>query len=106
MHVFVPRFRVGWIIISSGAFMALSESEEDPKTFVCRHLEGDWGDMSPGNWAENEYALKHGERLFSVYHTRHGRKLYVLTEANRYWTTIFLPDEGSEKETACEPPPK
>jgi hypothetical protein len=109
MHVYAPRFRVGWIIISPGAFLALVESEEDPKTFVSRHLEGDWGDVSPGNWAENEYALKHGERVFSVYHTRHGRKLYVMTEANRYATTIFLPEseEGFDpKEASCERPRK
>ena len=64
------------------------------------------GRCKPGNWAENEYALKHGERLFSVYHTRHGRKLYVLTEANRYATTIFLPEtevDSEGKEASCEP---
>jgi len=38
-------------------------------------------------------------RLFSIYHTRHGRKLWVVTEGNRYATTILLPpEEGEGKE--------
>jgi hypothetical protein len=97
MHVFVPRFRVGWIMISPDTLVALVESQEDPKTFVYRHISGDWGDVGPADWAENEFALRHGERLFSVYHTRHGRKIWVLTEANRYATTIFLPEGDSEE---------
>jgi hypothetical protein len=92
-QIVIPRFRVGWILIAPGALVALVESQEDPRTFVSRHLEGDWGDVGPADWAENEYALRHGERLVSVYHTRHGRKLWVVTEANRYATTILLPHD-------------
>jgi hypothetical protein len=93
VRIVVPRFRVGWMLVTPGALVALVEAQEDPKDFVSRHLEGDWGDVGPDDWAENEYALRHGERLFSVYHTRHGRKLYVLTEASRYATTILLSEE-------------
>lgn len=93
MQIVIPRFRVGWILITPGALVALVESEEDPRSYVHRHLEGDWGDVGPADWAKNEYAVRHGERLFSTYRTQHGRKLVVVTEANRYATTILLPEE-------------
>ena len=93
MYILSPRFTVGWLGVSPGALVALLESQEDPKSFIYRHVKGDWGDLGPADWAENEFAVTHGERLFSIYHTRHGRKLYVLTEANRYATTILLPED-------------
>jgi hypothetical protein len=92
-QIVIPRFRVGWMVVTPGALVALVESQEDPRTFVSRHIQGDWGDVGPAEGAENEFAMRHGERLFSVYHTRHGRKLCVLTEANRYATTILLPED-------------
>jgi hypothetical protein len=96
VHIISPRFRVRWIVITPGALVALLESQEDPQTLVYRHIQGDWGDLGPAEWAENEYAVTHGERLVSVYHTRHGRKLWVVTEPSRYATTILLPDDQSE----------
>jgi len=93
VHIISPRFTVRWVILTPGALVALVESQEDPKSFVYRHMKGDWGDLGPAEWAENEYAVRHSERLFSVYHTRHGRTLHVVTEANRYATTILLPED-------------
>jgi hypothetical protein len=96
-----PRFTVGWLILTPGALFALVEAQEDPKSYICRHLKGDWGDVDPALWAANQYAVRHGERIFSVYHTRHGRTLWVTTEASRYATTILLPQEHPEgKESA------
>jgi hypothetical protein len=97
-QIVIPRFRVGWILITPGALVALVESQEDPRIFVSRHIEGDWGDVGPSEWAENEFAVRHGERLYSVYHTRHGRKLWVMTEANRCATTILLSENLSPSE--------
>jgi hypothetical protein len=98
VQIVIPRFRVGWMVITPGALVALLEAREDPKTFVYRHMEGDWSDVGPADWAANEYGVRHGERLFSVYHTRHGRKLWVVTEANRYATTILLSEDLSPSE--------
>jgi hypothetical protein len=93
VQIVIARFKVGWLLITPGALVALVEAQETPESFVYRHIQGDWGDVSPEDWAENEYAVAHSERLFSVYYTRHGRKLWVITEANRYATTILLPEE-------------
>lgn len=101
MHIISPRFTIGWMIVTPEALFALLEAQEDPKTFLYRHMKGDWGDIGPDGWADNEYALRHGEQLFSTYHTQHGRKLCVVTEASRYAATILVPHEREEgKETA------
>ena len=102
-----PRFTVGWLILTPGALFALVEAQEDPRAFINRHLIGDWGDAGPAEWAANEYAVRHGHSLFSVYHTRHGRTLWVMTEASRYSTTILLPQEHPQgKESKCPRPPQ
>jgi hypothetical protein len=98
VHIISPRFTVRWLIITPRALVALVEAQEDPKSFIYRHVKGDWGDLGPEGWAENEYAVRHGERLFSIYQTRHGRQLYVLTEANRYATTILVPEDFGTSE--------
>jgi hypothetical protein len=93
VYIVTPRFMIGWILVTPGALVALVEAQEDPKTFLYRHIQGDWGDVGPKDWAANEEALRFGERLFSIYHTRKGVKLWVITEADRYSTTILLPEE-------------
>ena len=41
---------------------------------------------------ENELSLKHGWRLLSSYPVGEGR-VWIITEANRSYTTILLPEE-------------
>ena len=41
----------------------------------------------------NDDALRDGERLFSVYYTSKGIKIWVITEADRSSTCILLPEE-------------
>jgi hypothetical protein len=88
VQIVIPRFKPGWIVITPGALVALVEAKEAPETLIYRHIQGDWGDVGPADWAENDYALRHGERLVSVYHTRHGRELRVMTEPNRLASMI------------------
>lgn len=45
METLQPRFTVGWLILTPGALFALVEAQEDPKSYICRHLKGDWGDI-------------------------------------------------------------
>ncbi|HEX4497252.1 MAG TPA: hypothetical protein VIE43_16385 [Thermoanaerobaculia bacterium] len=101
MSIVVPRFKPGWIVITPGALVALVEAKEDPETLIYRHIRGDWGDVGPADWAENEYALRHGERLISVYHTRHGRELRVMTEPDRIASVVVALE--TERPTKGDP---
>lgn len=58
-----------------------------------RHLAGDWGEVGKEDRAENEFSLREGFRLFSVYRTKAGVKFWIITEADRSVTTVLLPSE-------------
>jgi len=60
---------------------------------IERHLNGDWGDVCPSDWQLNEDALKHGDRLLSVYHTHDDVKFWIITESDRSATTVLLPSD-------------
>jgi hypothetical protein len=57
-----------------------------------RHAQGDWGDLCPEDKAENEDALKVGNRILSAY-TINGTKIWIITEWDRSVTTILFPSE-------------
>ena len=93
IEIATPKFRLGKLVATAGALDALTESGQSPMEFVGRHLQGDWGDCCQEDRQANEDALKNGDRLFSVYRTAKGVKLWVITEADRSVTTILLPSE-------------
>ena len=75
-----------------GALEALREAGEDPLSYLSRHASGDWGDLDPHDRRENGLALKHGRRLLCSYPVGEGR-VWVITEADRSYTTLLLPEE-------------
>lgn len=86
-----PLFELGRVVSTPGALAAISR--EDIENALKRHHRGDWGDIGPSDWAENESSLKEGLRLFSVYHSQKGEKFWVITEADRSSTCVLLPSE-------------
>lgn len=87
------KFRLGQTVATPGALEALKDAGQSPLEFLVRHARGDWGDCSAEDKTENELSLKEGFRIFSVYHTNKGVKLWVITEADRSSTCILLPSE-------------
>jgi len=49
--------------------------------------------VSPSDWKQNDYALKHGLRLLSSYRSESGTKFWIITEADRSATTVLLPED-------------
>jgi hypothetical protein len=105
------RFSLGQLYATPGALSALatawnigkpysvqraSESEDRMSLvlpYVRRHAWGDWGDVGPEDAQANERALHEGSRVFSAYALATGKRLWVITEADRTSTTVLLPDE-------------
>ena len=58
-----------------------------------RHARGDWGDLNPDDYRQNELALREGGRLLSVYSDRRDIRFWIITEADRAVTTVLLPAE-------------
>jgi hypothetical protein len=87
------KFEFGQLAATPGALEALEESGQTPDFFLARHVGGDWGDVDREDLALNGQALVDGSRLLSAYRTLKGKKLWVITEADRSVTTILLPSE-------------
>ncbi len=91
MRVFAVglRFHPGRLMITRNAKDVLPHMEVNAA--IKQHLNGDWGDVCPSDWQLNEDALKHGDRLLSVYHTHDDVKFWIITESDRSATTVLLP---------------
>jgi hypothetical protein len=87
------KFGIGTLVATPGALAALTEAGQSPMHFVSRHVVGDWGDCCTEDRQANENALRDGARLFSVYKTANGVKIWVITEADRSSTCVLLPEE-------------
>ena len=85
------RFPLGGIFIAPRAREILDI--DDVVEFLRRHAQGDWGECDPFDARANEVALQQGTRLLSVYRSKQGEKIWLLTEADRSATTILLPSE-------------
>lgn len=89
-------------VVATSSIHSLMSSDLSFHTFIytslMRHEEGDWGEVCEENHESNKLALISGHRLFSVHecgsvHQEYGRKIYVITEADRTATTVLWPWE-------------
>ena len=87
------RFRLGRTVATPGALAALRATGEDPATFMDRHVTGDWGNLSDDDKQANEDALFNEERILSAYALADGTRIYIITEADRSYTTLLLSEE-------------
>ncbi len=86
------RLPLGRVVATPGALQLLRDAGEDPLHLLSRHASGDWGELGGFDRHENELAVREGLRIFSAYETPSGRA-WVITEADRSSTTVFLPGE-------------
>ena len=89
----MATLELGRIVATPGALTAMREAHQEAWSFLQRHLDGDWGEVSADDQEENELSLKEGFRIMSVYTLSTGVKIWIITEADRSSTTILLPDE-------------
>jgi hypothetical protein len=59
---------------------------------LARHVNCDWGDVCMEDAAENDLAVKDGNRLLSCYKFNAGR-VWIITEWDRSSTTFLQPEE-------------
>ena len=90
----ITLFRLGEVVATPGAIEAFKKAEVSPLWFLAKHQDGDWGEISENDKAENELSLKEGFRLLSAYTLpKTGEKIWIITEADRSVTTLLLPEE-------------
>ena len=93
MEEFSTLFTLGKLFATPGAILAAKEANDNLILYLYRHAAGDWGDLSNEDMLANAAALKDGTRLLSAYQLNDGKKIWIITEADRSATTILLPNE-------------
>lgn len=84
------KFHPGSIVATQGA-LALGINFIP---YLLRHVSADWGDeLDFGDKQANDAALVEGERLLSKYRVTPDQCIYIITEWDRSYTTILLPEE-------------
>lgn len=86
------RFKLGEIVCPPSALVFLEEAGVSPASLLHRHVSGDWGDVSEVAAIENEFSVKEGYRILSMYPVG-GEHVWIITKADRSATTILLPKE-------------
>ena len=84
-------FPLGQTVITSNANSQLVAA--DVAKALSRHAQGDWGEVCPADWQENELSMKEGFRLLSAYRDSRDTRFWIITEADRSATTILLPED-------------
>ena len=91
LFVSSSKFSLGQTVITANALETLNS--EDVAKALRRHAGGDWGEVCADDAAENELSLKEGFRLLSAYTDRQGVKFWIITEADRSYSTVLLPED-------------
>lgn len=86
-------FPLGRLVTTSGVLNTFARREW--LVCLCRHIQGDWGDLSTEDWQSNDESLNEEDpgRLLSCYKFKNGRRLLIITEWDRSATTLLLPEE-------------
>lgn len=84
------KFPLGRIVMTANASGRLDAVAVNDG--LHRHARGDWGDIPPEDAKQNEFGLKHGERLFSAY-GKGEKRFWIITERDRSVTTVLLPED-------------
>jgi hypothetical protein len=88
-----PLFSLGALVSTPAALQALERTGEDARTFIRRHITGDWGDLPEADKQENDVSLDVPLRILSAYTLKDQTKIWIITEADRSSTCILLPDD-------------
>ncbi len=89
-------FTLGRIVYTQGIAAVIESgriTEYELRRLIIRHQNGDWGNLSAGDKAANDYAAKHDDRILSSYIVDGIGKVWVITEWDRSVTTILFPSE-------------
>lgn len=84
------RFPLGRVVATRNCLNHLMSIRASALPYLARHQRGDWGSLGNYEKQANEDALLHGGRILSKYLLKDGTPIYVITEADRSYTTVML----------------
>lgn len=62
-------------------------------TSLSKHLSGDWGECCPADASMNDWAVRDGFCVCSVYQSYDGTEFWITTDGDRSSTHVLLPSE-------------
>jgi len=87
-------FSLGKIVMTRGVADLVAAGKVDILPLISRHTTGDWGDVCLHDQQLNDDAVKSGNRILSCYPVSPKiGKVWIITEWDRSYTTVLLPDE-------------
>ncbi len=89
------KFSTGCIVWTKGINDCIADNTlfaEFVMDSLKRHSNCDWGELSDEDKRENDFSLDKDLRLFSAYR-QNDMKIWIITEADRSYTTILFPEE-------------
>jgi len=87
------KFNFGQVVATRTLAEYCEEKNYSMLPYLIRHGQCDWGDLHEDDKEANEEALKEGLRLLSAYKLPDGKKIWVITEADRSATTLLFPED-------------
>ncbi len=88
-----PLFPEGTVRVTPEALDAIHEAKEEMDDLLTRHITGDWGDVSKEESELNNLAIAEGQEILSAYYLPTGIEVWIVTDAERTFTTLQLPDD-------------
>lgn len=86
-----PKFQLGELRVTPGVIEQVDP--EDALDCLVKHASGDWSELPAEDRKENEIALRSELRIWMTCRDRKGVRFWIVTEADRSFTTIKLPVE-------------
>lgn len=87
------NFNFGQIVATRTLAEYCAEKNYSMLPYLIRHGNCDWGDVCDEDKEANEEALKEGLRILSSYKLPDGKKIWIITEADRSATTLLFPED-------------
>lgn len=92
------KFDLGQLVVTRGIEKLIIEEEcdntQEIAQCIVRHRQGDWGNLDEDDKMLNDNAVVDGGRILSAYEIGENKvKIWIITEADRSYTTILLPEE-------------
>lgn len=85
------KFKLGKILITSAVKEKISM--RDIFIGLGKHSLGDWGNICEEDKTCNDEAVKNKKRIISQFESENNEKYWIITEYDRSYTTVLLPEE-------------
>jgi hypothetical protein len=89
-----PLFELGKVVMTKGLASYFNKIDANKvQEFLHKHVTGDFGQLDKSDIKMNNEAIETGEdRILSCYEY-YSRKIYIITEWDRSYTTIMFAEE-------------